>query len=61
MAITNSKQNWTIGNTVKIGFMKLRITGIRAVNDGLPDVYDLVSSKGVRYEFIPHNGLNRVS
>jgi len=45
MAITNSKQNWTIGNTVKIGFMKLRITGIRAVNDGLPDVYDLVSSK----------------
>ena len=61
MAITNSKQNWTIGNTVKIGFMQLRIIGIRAVTDGLPDIYDLVSSKGVKYEFIPHNGLNRVS
>lgn len=56
-----SKQNWSIGQTVKVGFMKLKITGIRAVYDYMPDIYDMVSLDGSRhYEFIPHNGLTRV-
>lgn len=52
-----AKQDWSIGNEVKVGFIKLTILGVRAVKDGLPDIYTLVSSTGKKYEFIPHNGL----
>ena len=55
--ITRTKQNWTVGEWVKVGFMKLRVTGFRAEYDGLPDIYSLESSSGKKYEFIPHNGL----
>ena len=59
--ITNTKQNWQIGKTVKVGFLTLIITNIRQVKDGLPDIYDLVSpNREKQYEFIPHNGLRRV-
>jgi len=34
-----SKQDWSIGNTVKVGFMTLKITDCKAVKDGLPDIY----------------------
>lgn len=62
MAITNTRQDWSIGATVKVGFLTLRVTGIRAVIDSMPDIYDLVSLDGVRvYEFIPHNGITRIS
>ena len=58
--IRNSKQNWSIGSVVKVGFMELRITGIKAVRDGMPDIYEMKSLDGSRrYEFIPHNGLIR--
>lgn len=60
--ITNSKQNWQVGKTVKIGFMTLKVTGVRAVRDGLPDIYSLVSLDGTKeYEFTPHNGLVRIN
>jgi hypothetical protein len=53
-----SKQDWSIGNTVKVGFMKLRVTGVRSEKDFLPDIYELVDERNDRrYEFIPHNGL----
>jgi hypothetical protein len=56
-----SKQDWSIGSVVKVGFMQLRVTGIRAVKDFMPDIYDMESLDGAkRYEFIPHNGLTRV-
>ncbi len=59
--IRHSKQNWTIGNVVKVGFLQLRVLGVKAVKDGLPDIYTLESLDGQkRYEFIPHNGLARV-
>lgn len=59
--ITRTKQNWQIGETVKIGFMTLRVIGCRAVNDCLPDIYQLTSLDGKKfYEFIPHNSLTRV-
>ena len=61
MAITNTKQDWGIGAVVKVGFMQLRVLGVEAINDFLPDIYTLESLDGRRqYEFIPHNGLNRI-
>lgn len=54
-------QDWTPGMIVKVGFMTLLVTGVKAVKDGMPDIYSLESSKGVKYEFIPHFGLSRVS
>jgi hypothetical protein len=61
MAIKNSKQDWAVGSVVKVGFMKLRVIGIRAEKDYLPDIYDMESLDGrKRYEFIPHNGLSAV-
>ena len=60
--ITDSKQNWTPGETVKVGFMTLKVISCQAIKDGLPDVYTLASLDGSRrYEFIPHNGLSRIS
>jgi hypothetical protein len=60
MAITRSRQDWTPGHTVKVGFMSLRVLSVEAVKDGLPDIYTLESLDGTkRYEFIPHNGLTR--
>ncbi len=56
--IRRSTQDWSIGKVVKVGFLALRVVGIRAVKDGLPDIYDMESlDGGKRYEFIPHNGL----
>ena len=60
--ITNSKQNWSPGNVVKVGFLSLRVLSARAEYDWMPDIYTLESLDGRRrYEFIPHNGLTRVS
>jgi hypothetical protein len=62
MAITKSKQDWSIGATVKVGFLTLRVVGVEAVYDGLPDIYTLESIDGRKtYEFIPHHGLTRIS
>ncbi len=59
--IVHSKQNWTIGQTVKVGFLTLRVVSARAEKDYLPDIYTLESLDGSRqYEFIPHNGLTRI-
>lgn len=55
--IQTKKQNWSIGEWVKVGFMKLKVLSVRAEYDGMPDIYTLESSTGKKYEFIPHNGL----
>ena len=61
MAVTKSRQDWSIGSVVKIGFLALRITALDAVYDGLPDIYTLESLDGSKeYEFVPHNGLHRL-
>jgi len=58
----SKNKNWSIGAIVKVGFMTLKVVGIRAVKDYLPDIYELESLDGSkRYEFIPHNGLQRVA
>ena len=59
--ITKSKQDWTVGQVVKVGFLSLRVVSARAEKDYLPDIYTLESIDGTKqYEFIPHNGLSRV-
>jgi len=60
--ITKSKQNWAVGSTVRVGFLTLKVTGVKAVKDGLPDIYSLSSLDGKsQYEFIPHNGLTKIN
>lgn len=60
---TNAKNvSWDVGATVKVGFMRLKVAGIRAVKDGLPDIYTLVNLSGDRaYDFIPHRGLTLIA
>lgn len=60
--IRRTRQDWTAGQVVKVGFLSLRVVSARAEVDGLPDIYTLASLDGSRtYEFIPHNGLTRIS
>jgi len=60
--ITRTNQNWSVGSVVRVGFLNLRVCGVQVVKDGLPDIYTLESLDGKRvYNFIPHNGLTRVS
>ena len=57
-----TKQTWEIGAVVKVGFLTLKVKDIKAVKDGLPDIYYMESLDGERqYEFIPHNGLTRIN
>lgn len=49
---TGKTQDWSIGNEVKVGFLTLTVVAYNGV-------YELVSAKGVRYEFEPHVGLTR--
>jgi hypothetical protein len=56
--ITNTKQNWEVGEWVKVGFMTLQVTAkVPTPGDYAPDAYLLQSEKGKRYKFVPHNGL----
>lgn len=60
MAVQKSKQNWSVGSVVNVGFMKgLKVLKVEAIKDGLPDIYTL-EKNGVKYQFTPHNGLERV-
>lgn len=59
--IRNTKQNWTVGSVVKVGFLTLVVTAIIPTpGDGAPDEYRLVNTKGVQYSFVPHHGLVRL-
>lgn len=59
--VRNSRQSWSPGSVVKVGFLSLRVVGVVAVKDGLPDIYTLESLDGARrYRFIPHHGLERL-
>lgn len=59
--ITNTKQDWSIGSLVNVGFLKLKVISYRAEYDGLPDIYTLESKNGNLYEFTPYNGLVRIN
>ena len=57
--ITRSRQNWEIGQTVRVGFMQLRVVSIEPTpGDYRPDIYHLENLTGTKkYEFTPHFGL----
>lgn len=62
MPIKHSKQNWTIGQTVKVGFLSLKVIEFTPTpGDHRPDTYTLVGTKGARYIFTPHYGLERIA
>ena len=57
--IKNSKQNWEVGQAVKVGFMTLKVLAkVATPGDYKPDAYAL-ESNGKFYQFVPHNGLSR--
>jgi hypothetical protein len=50
--ITNTKQNWSVGSSVKVGFLTLKVTAI------IGNEYRLVSLNGkVEFSFTPYTGL----
>lgn len=58
--IKHSKQDWSVGAMVSVGFMSgLRVDRIELTpGDSKPDVYHLTKvSNGKRYAFRPHYGL----
>ena len=57
--ISNSKQNWEVGATVKVGFMSLEVVAAVATpGDYKPDAYVLTNKAHTKfYSFVPHNGL----
>jgi catalase len=61
--ITNSKQVWEAGKTVKVGFTTLQVVAaVATAGDYAPDAYILVNNNGTKlYKFVPHKGLQSVS
>lgn len=58
--INRSNQAWTVGSTVKVGFMTLQVVAAVATpGDFKPDAY-VLTSKAAFYFFVPHNGLNKI-
>ena len=56
--IRSTRQDWSVGSTVKVGFLSLRVVSVASIKDGLPDIYTLTDDRNGRmYEFVPHNGL----
>lgn len=62
--VKNSKQEWQVGETVKVGFLTLRVTAKEATpGDYKPDAYllcGLGANEDRKYRFVPHNGLERL-
>lgn len=61
--ITKSKQNWTVGQTAKVGFMSLVVkAAIATPGDSAPDAYFLSNLAGTKfYQFVPHHGLESIT
>jgi hypothetical protein len=59
--VRNSKQNWTIGQTVRVGFLSLTVVaGLEATGDGLAGAYILTNGAQL-YAFIAHRGVHKIS
>jgi len=61
--ITKTKQNWTVGATVKVGFLSLVVkAAVATPGDYMPDAYILTNQAGTQlYKFVPHNGVEKIS
>lgn len=59
--ISNSKQNWTAGQLVKVGFIAnlLVVASIPTPGDSAPDAY-VLSRNEQFYSFVPHKGLSKI-
>ncbi len=55
-----TNQDWSIGSTVKVGFLTLTVEHKILTPAGEPDAYRLIGRNGARYEFAPYDGLYRV-
>jgi hypothetical protein len=59
--VKSTKQNWNVGQVVKVGFVNnLTVIETRSIVDHLPDMYLLRRDTGVWYRFIPHNGIEKL-
>lgn len=60
--ITRTKQDWTVGSTVKVGFLSLIVkAAVATPGDFAPDAYILVNKAGTQlYKFVPHNGIEKI-
>ena len=60
--IKNSKQQWQVGQSVTVGFVRnlTVIAKIPTPGDYAPDAY-ILNSGDRWYSFVPHNGLTRIS
>lgn len=61
--ITRTKQDWTAGATVKVGFLTLTvIAAVATPDDFAPDAYILANKAGTQlYKFVPHNGVEKIN
>jgi len=57
--ISNSTQTWEVGESVKVGFLSLRILAkVATPGDYAPDAYVMCNKAGDKfYRFVPHKGL----
>ena len=60
--ISKTKQQWTVGSKVKVGFLSdlLVVVAIATPGDYAPDAY-LLSRNNQFYSFVPHNGISKIS
>lgn len=61
--INRTKQDWTTGQTVKVGFLSLIVkAAVATPGDYAPDAYILVNKAGTQlYKFVPHNGVEKIT
>jgi hypothetical protein len=61
--INKSKQDWSVGATVKVGFLTLEVkAAVPTPGDYAPDAYILVNKAQTQlYSFVPHNGITKIS
>jgi hypothetical protein len=59
--ITKSKQQWEVGQTVKVGFLSglIVLAKVPTPGDCAPDAYLLARGEKF-YSFVPHNGLTGI-
>ena len=57
--IRNTAQTWEPGETVKVGFLSLRVLAKQATpGDYKPDAYVLTNKDATKfYRFVPHNSV----
>ena len=60
--ISTSRQQWTPGQQVRVGFLTLTVrAAVATPGDFAPDAYILTNGAGTQaYKFVPHRGLEKI-